>query len=90
MPFQIGCQLGESGLLSAAGRVLALLCEDADYYDGSYDAFLLQDNITTKDVSFGKGGEAGPLNGPGLGVEVDKEKLGRLSDFSNSVTLKRP
>lgn len=90
MPFQIGCQLGESGLLSAAGRVLALLCEDADYYDGSYDAFLLQDNITTKDVSFGKGGEAGPLNGPGLGVVVDKEKLGRLSDFSNSVTLKRP
>lgn len=90
MPFQIGCQLGESGLLSAAGRVLALLCNDADYCDGSYDAFLLKENITSEDVSFGKGGEAGPLEGAGLGVVIDKEKLRRLSDVASTVILKRP
>jgi L-alanine-DL-glutamate epimerase-like enolase superfamily enzyme len=87
--FQIGCQLGESGILSAAGRALCLLCRDAAYYDGSYDAFLLKENITTKDVSFGVGGKAGPLEGPGLGVEVNRKALERLSD-PNIITIKNP
>lgn len=78
--FQIGCHLGESGILSAAGRVLCLLCNDARYYDGSYDEFLLAENITTQHVSFEPGGEARPLNGPGLGVDVSRQILDRLSD----------
>jgi L-alanine-DL-glutamate epimerase-like enolase superfamily enzyme len=87
--FQIGCQLGESGILSAAGRALCLLCGDAVYYDGSYDPFLLKENITTKDVSFGVGGKAGPLGGAGLGVEVSRQALERLSD-SEIITIKNP
>ncbi|MBW2344337.1 MAG: hypothetical protein JRF53_10075 [Deltaproteobacteria bacterium] len=77
--FQIGCHLGEAGLLSAAGRVLCLLCRDALFYDGCYDSFLLKENITVEHVSFGQGGEAGPLDGPGLGVEINREALTRLS-----------
>jgi muconate cycloisomerase len=50
MKYQIGCQLGESGLLSAAGRTLSLLSNDALYYDGSYDNLLLAHNITDRDV----------------------------------------
>ncbi len=73
--FQIGCQLGESGVLSAAGRVLCLLCRDAVYYDGSYDQFLLQKNVTTENVSFDSRGKAGPLNRPGLGVTVNSRDL---------------
>ena len=79
IPFQIGCQLGESGILSAAGRALCLLCGDATYYDGSYDAFLLEENITAEHVSFGPGGMAGPLEGPGLGTEVIAQRLKGLS-----------
>ncbi|PIP37447.1 MAG: hypothetical protein COX20_01530 [Desulfobacterales bacterium CG23_combo_of_CG06-09_8_20_14_all_52_9] len=78
--FQIGCHLGESGILSAAGRVLALLCKDAIYYDGSYDAYLLKQNITTHPVSFGLGGKARALQGFGLGVEVDLQSLRSLCD----------
>ncbi|MDY7035322.1 MAG: enolase C-terminal domain-like protein [Thermodesulfobacteriota bacterium] len=89
IPFQIGCQLGESGILSAAGRALCLLCQDAVYYDGSYDKFLLKENITSEHVSFGLGGEAGPLDGPGLGVEVNRKSLDRLSD-SDPITILRP
>ena len=85
--FQIGCQLGESGILSAAGRVLSLLCRDALYYDGSYDEFLLKENITVEDVSFGLHGEAGALEGPGLGVGINSQSLERLSIDSTSVTL---
>jgi muconate cycloisomerase len=87
IPFQIGCQLGESGILSAAGRALSLLCGDANYYDGSYDAFLLKENITLDHVSFDQGGEAGPLAGPGLGAEVSAESLERLS--TDCITLSR-
>jgi muconate cycloisomerase len=88
--FQIGCHLGESGLLSAAGRVLCLLCGDAVYYDGCYDAWLLKENITGENVSFGWGGQAGPLGGPGLGVKTDPENLERLSDSTATVTISRP
>jgi muconate cycloisomerase len=79
VPFQIACQLGESGLLSAAGRILSLLNSDALYHDGSYDKFLLKENITEENVSFGPGGEAGPLGGCGLGVKIDNKKLEKLN-----------
>jgi len=90
MAFQIGCTLGEAGLLSAAGRALGILCKDALYYDGSYDAFMLKENITDQDVTFGPGGEAGPIEGHGLGVTVSREKLERLSDPASRITIKRP
>jgi len=88
--FQIGCHLGESGILSAAGRVLSLLCCDALYYDGSYDEFLLRENVTAENVSFGKGGKAHQLNGPGLGISINLENLQRLSNGKPIATLSRP
>lgn len=88
--FQVGCQLGETGLLSAAGRALALLCKDALYVDGSYDKFLLKENITRDDVSFGPGGLAGALAGPGLGVRVSPQQIERLNRGLARVTLPRP
>ena len=87
IPFQIGCTLGEAGLLSAAGRALGLVCSDAVTYDGSYDRFMLKENITEEDVTFGLGGKAGPLDGHGLGVTVKSEKLARLSDFKTSLLI---
>ncbi len=88
--FQIGSHLGESGVLSAAGRGLCLLCRDAVYCDGSYDQFLLAENTTTVPVSFGPKGKAGPLKGAGLGIEVDDERLKRLCDSTATVSIKRP
>ncbi|MBU0988172.1 MAG: hypothetical protein KKH68_13070 [Proteobacteria bacterium] len=88
--FQIGCHLGESGILSAAGRVLCLLCRDAAYCDGSYDEFILKQNVTTEDVSFGPEGKAGPLGGPGLGVEVNLQSLVRLSRNGTPLKISKP
>ncbi len=85
--FQIGCQLGESGLLSSAGRILSLLSNDSVYYDGSYDNLLLAENITRIDVSFGYGGKASTLNGSGLGVEVDVDKIKSLSEHISIIKL---
>jgi muconate cycloisomerase len=88
--FQIGCQLGESGILSAAGRTLSLLSADARYHDGSYDAFLLEENTTREDISFGFGGEAHSLPGPGFGFEVDPDRLARLSNTKDTLEIRRP
>jgi muconate cycloisomerase len=88
--FQIGCHLGESGILSAAGRILCLLCRDAVYCDGSYDEFLLEKNVTVEDVSMGPGGEAHPLKGPGLGIEVSGKNLTQLSEGFNTLTISSP
>ncbi len=90
LSFQIGCTLGESGILSAAGRTLCLLCGDAVNYDGSYDKFLLNENTTVENVSFGLGGEAAALGGHGLGVTVRKESLTRLGNGSSALTITRP
>jgi muconate cycloisomerase len=77
--FQIGCQVGETGILSAAGRHLAALLPDAKYLEGSYDRFLLANNLTERHVSFGYGGRARPLTAPGLGVEVSETALNSMS-----------
>jgi L-alanine-DL-glutamate epimerase-like enolase superfamily enzyme len=88
--YQVACQLGESGILSAAGRALSLHCKDALYHDGSYDQFLLKENVTKQNVSFGQGGKAGPLGGYGLGVEVSRSSLRRLSFGMDPVLFRRP
>jgi len=88
IPYQIGCTLGEAGLLSAAGRALGLVCSDAVTYDGSYDRFMLQENIIEEDITFGPGGQAGPLGGCGLGVTVKSEKLALLSDFETTFLIR--
>ena len=90
LSFQIGCSTGESGILSAAGRALGLVNRDAVTYDGSYDAFLLETNTTSTDVTFGPGGKAGPLPGPGLGVVIDKLTLERLSGQRKMSFQRRP
>jgi L-Ala-D/L-Glu epimerase len=84
IPFQVGCQLGESGILSAAGRVLCLLCRDAVYYDGSYDKFLLKENVTFENVSFGEEGKADPLSSPGLGVTVSSQGIKNITYDSDT------
>jgi muconate cycloisomerase len=85
--YQIGCTIGESGILSAAGRALCLLSSDALYYDGSYDSIILNKNVTKEHVSFGPGGKAGPLPGFGLGVEISQKKLGELK--KNVTTIRK-
>jgi len=88
LSYQVGCQLGESGILSAAGRALCAVSSDAHYWDGSYDAYLLRENLTTEHVTFNYGGKAVPLKGPGLGITVNEENLKRFSD--NLTTIRRP
>jgi muconate cycloisomerase len=76
---QIGCQVGESAILSAAGRHLAVLCPNLRYLEGSHDRFLLARNVARQDITFGWGGVAPTLKGPGLGVDVEIDRVERCA-----------
>jgi muconate cycloisomerase len=82
---QLGCHPGETALLSAAGRHLASRVADLRYVEGSYDRHILARNITRQDFTFGYGGWARPLNGPGLGVEVDPRALDAMTTQSREI-----
>jgi muconate cycloisomerase len=74
---QLGAQVGETGLLSAAGRHVATRCRDLLWLEGSFDALLLQAQLTGPDITFGQGGRAPALRGPGLGVAPLSDPLSR-------------
>jgi muconate cycloisomerase len=77
--YQMGCQVGETGILSAAGRHFAASVADLRYLEGSYDRFLVAERLTREDLTFGRGGYAPALTGPGLSVEIDREGLRRVT-----------
>lgn len=72
---QVGCQVGETAILSAAGRHLAACLEDVAFVEGSYGTLLLTEDVSADGVRFGHRGEAPILTGPGLGVRVLEERL---------------
>jgi muconate cycloisomerase len=84
---QIGCQVGESGILSAAGRHLAGWLDDLLYLEGSFGIWALEEDIVEEDIRFGRGGKAVPLLGSGLGVRVNEEALRRYSIERETVRL---
>lgn len=76
LAYQLGCLVGETGVLSAAGRVfLELLGRRVQYAEGAYGRFLLKGDVTREDTTFAYAGRVGALPGPGLGVAVSPERL---------------
>ena len=81
--YQLGCQVGETGILSAAGRQFACSVKGIRYLEGSFDKHLVHDPLITEDITFSRsGGWAPMLTGSGTGVAVDPEKL-------DSITVRR-
>jgi L-alanine-DL-glutamate epimerase-like enolase superfamily enzyme len=77
--YQLGCQVGETALLSAAGRHFASSVTDIRYVEGSYDRHLVREALGAEDLTFGWGGWAPALTGPGLGVTLDPQALERVT-----------
>jgi muconate cycloisomerase len=77
--YQLGCQVGETAILSAAGRHFAASVKDLRYLEGSYDRHLVRESLATDDLTFGWGGWAPALEGPGLGITIDPKALERVA-----------
>jgi L-alanine-DL-glutamate epimerase-like enolase superfamily enzyme len=76
---QLGCQVGETAILSAAGRHFAASVAGLRYLEGSYDRHLVRESLATTDLTFGWGGWAPALPGPGLGATIDPQALLRVT-----------
>jgi len=79
MKVQIGAQVGETSLLSAASRHLAAHLPQVQYVEGAFGTHLLSEDITPEPVMFGYEGRGDLLLGEGLGVVVDDNVLERLA-----------
>ena len=72
---QLGCQVGETAILSAAGRHLSAHLADLRFIEGSYGDLLLLEDISEAPVNFGYAGKAPLLHGNGLGMEIREDIL---------------
>jgi len=79
LQYQLGCQVGETGILSAVGRHFACSVKQIAFLEGSFDRYLLVENVINEEISFGWGGRASALNGPGLGISVNEKRLQKLA-----------
>src|SRR5258708_35277325 len=76
---QLGCQVGETAILTAAGRHFATSVGGLRFLEGSYDRHLVRESLATRDFTFGWGGKASALSGPGLGGVIDPSALERVA-----------
>ncbi|RMH32312.1 MAG: hypothetical protein D6690_14245 [Nitrospirae bacterium] len=75
---QLGCQVGESSLLSAAQLILLLAVREIAYGEGCFGTHLLVDDPAQPCLRFGYAGHPPRLlHGPGLGPIIDEEVLAR-------------
>jgi L-Ala-D/L-Glu epimerase len=74
---QLGAQVGETGILSAAGRHYATRSQGVRWCEGSYGQLLLEEDITEPDITVGPGGVAPALETHGIGVTPAIERLRR-------------
>jgi L-alanine-DL-glutamate epimerase-like enolase superfamily enzyme len=82
---QVGCQVGETSILAAAGRHFALTVPQLCYMEGSYSPYLLARDVVAQPVAFNGGGLAFELPGPGWGITVLPEVLNDLAVFHCAV-----
>jgi len=88
---QVGCQVGESSLLSAAQvtllSALAPLTPGVRYAEGCFGRHLLREDPVSPSLQFGYGGRP-PRRpaGAGLGVDVDRVLLERWAVDQARVT----
>lgn len=76
---QLGCQVGETAILSAAGRHFATSVGGLTAIEGSFDRHLVRAALGDRDITFGRGGWAPALTGPGLGIEIDQAALANVT-----------
>ena len=87
---QIGCQAGETAILSAAARHLAFaLPQSPRFLEGSNEDLKFESHqfLSEENLTYGVEGAATKLPGPGLGIRIMADRLEQLSDQIIEVEL---
>lgn len=75
----LGAQVGESGILTAAGRALAVANQKFANYEGAANFFLLKEDLTRENMTAGLGGQGKMPSGKGIGVTINEKNLARFT-----------
>jgi muconate cycloisomerase len=76
----LGSHVGETAILSFAGRNFAMICHDAKYLEGSFSKYVLTEDLVAADISFGSEGLVPVPKRPGLGIEIKKSVIEKWSN----------
>ena len=79
LAYQLGCMVGETSILSAAGRFFLQMVPNVRFAEGSFGRFLLSEDVVAKPLRFTFGGRWKPMADYGLGIDVEPDRLQRLS-----------
>jgi len=83
---QLGCQVGESSLLSAAQLILAACVAPVRYFEGCFGLHLLREDPSTPLLQFGYGGRPPRIEArAGLGIQVNESVLARWVTHSATI-----
>jgi muconate cycloisomerase len=83
---QVGCQVGESSLLSAAQLALLAQVPDVTYAEGCFGRHILKEDVAEPVLQFGYAGRPPrPPAGTGLGVCVREDRLRRWTIRSERI-----
>lgn len=86
LTLQVGCQVGETSLLSAAHLILMMAVPGVRYAEGCFGKHLLGEDPAEPLLQFGLGGSPPDLpDKPGLGVTINREALDRYSTSSVAI-----
>ena len=80
MTIVVGAHVGETAVLSFAGRHLAMICQEARYLEGSFSTYVIQEDLVEEDISFGSGGAVPLLDRSGLGIEINPSAIAKWSE----------
>jgi muconate cycloisomerase len=83
---QLGAQVGETAILSAAGRHIATRCRSVKWLEGSYGSLLLKHDIAKPSMTIGFGGWARSLDRPGVGVEPIQKRIDEYMIDSTAIS----
>jgi len=81
----LGSQVGETAILSAAGRQFATHSSQLLFLEGSFGSFLLESDVAQEDLTFGPGGKGNSISGYGMGITIIPEKVSEFATQSFEV-----
>jgi len=72
---QLGCLVGETSILTAAGIAFLQCCPRVRFVEGAFGRWLLRADVVRRPLRFHRGGVIRPPAGLGLGVAVDERAV---------------
>jgi L-alanine-DL-glutamate epimerase-like enolase superfamily enzyme len=75
---QLGCMVGETSILAAAGIRFLQVCPGVEWAEGCFGSFLLRSDVVRKGLRFSYGGRPPSVSKDGPGVTLDPQRLRRL------------